>query len=58
MDGWAPDDWALLSIDVMEEFAYLLRAIEKGANWPQGTLHSRAVFLSKTGDPFLDPIDY
>ena len=58
MDGWAPDDWSLLSLDVMEEFAYLLRAIEKGAVWPAGCLHGRAVFLSKTGDPSLDPIDY
>ncbi len=45
-------------MDIMEEFAYLLRAIEKGADWPKGTLHARAVFLAKTDEPSLDPINY
>jgi len=44
MDGWSPDDWALLPLEAFEEFAYLLRAIEEGAPWPTGILHGRAVF--------------
>ena len=44
MDGWSPDDWALLPLEAFEEVAYLLRAIEEGAPWPTGILHGRAVF--------------
>ena len=54
----ACDEWALLSMDVMEEFAYLIRAIERGDDWLKGCLHAHSVFLAKTDTPSLDPIDY
>ena len=58
LDGWSPADWALLPVEAFGPIAKLLNSIESGAPWPDGVLHGKATFLSKTDIPSLDFFSY
>ena len=49
MDGWSPEELALLSKSVCSHIADILNLVEDGAPWPQSPPHARAVFLQKDG---------
>ena len=49
MDGWEPEEFALMSMEACSWTARLYRKIEAGAAWPQGTTHAKAAFLEKEG---------
>ena len=58
LDGWSPEDFSILSLESFNFLACLLNGIEGGLPWPDGLLHGKASFLSKTDVPSADPLKY
>ena len=58
LDGWEPSDFKLLSVFSFDFVVSMLNAIEKGAPWPQGTLHGRLAFLAKDPSDAEEPYAY
>jgi hypothetical protein len=54
MDGWLPQDFAILPLEAFKDLAALLDAIELGHPWPSGVLHGRAAYLAKDEEPSLE----
>ena len=58
MDSWEPAEIALLSPALFAKVAMLYNLIEAVADWPAGTNHARAAYLSKDPDKADDPLAY
>ena len=58
MDGWATQEFALLSDAAVEEIAKMLNAIEAGADWPHQCKSGRAAFLSKDKANSTDALNH
>ena len=49
LDGWRPEEMALLSKGLCEYIAVMFEMIEDGARWPRSAPHARSCFLQKDG---------
>ena len=58
LDNFSPEDFKLLSDLTCDWLAYMLNAIEAGADWPDDLQSAKAAFLSKDPAKLDDPLEY
>lgn len=58
MDGWEPEEFALMSMEACSWTARLYRMIEAGAKWPQRMMHAKAAVLENEGAKLGEVISY
>ena len=57
-DQWTTQDFSILADDAYDWLASMFNKIEKGAPWPEPTLHAKGAYLLKDPDDKGEPLGY
>ena len=58
LDGWSPEEMALLSRKACHYVAIMLNLLEEGCPWPKTALHARVAYLLKEGAEIGQVMNY